>query len=98
MRDKELPDITDEELANIVNSVVLSGKDATGGRINEVLVANWKIDKWFCMAEEPKDLWPKPFWDDAKKIGIKQPIILVSNINGNIIREITIDEYELEEK
>ena len=98
MRGKELPDITDEELTNIVNTVVLSGKDSDGGRIGEVLVANWKIDKWFCMADSEEKLWPKHFWDEAKRIGIKQPIILISNINGQIIRETTIDKYEPEEK
>ena len=98
MRGKELPDITDEELANIVNSVVLSGKDNDGERIGEVLVANWKIDKWFCMAETPEGLWPKHFWNRAKEVGIKQPILLVSNINGQIIREITIDDYHPPER
>ena len=35
--------------------------------------------------------------DKAKEIGIKRPIMLVSNIDGKIIREITIDDYEPEE-
>ena len=99
MRGKDTPDLTDDELKNIINSVVLSGADVEGtDRIGEILVANWKIDKWFCMAASADKLWPRPFWKKAKEVGIKKPIVLVSNMNYEVIDEIHIDDYKPDDK
>jgi len=92
MRGQELPDLTEEDIMKIVNSVILSAKDAPDDRIPEILVANWCIEGWFCRASSVDQLWPKPFWRRAKEIGITKPITLI-DATGTPIKTVYIDDY-----
>jgi len=89
--DEPEPDLTQEDLNNMVNDVILDGSDVTHSRIEEILVANWKIKAWFCSIHNGMP-WPEKYWRKAYEIGIDLPIYEV-DMSGNRSGEINLEKY-----
>ena len=71
--------------------VVLDGSDVTYSRIEEILVANWKIKAWFCPLHDGMP-WPEKYWRKAYEIGVDLPIYEV-DMSGNRLGEIDLEKY-----
>jgi hypothetical protein len=85
------PELSQEDLNNIINYVVLSADDVEAGYIEEVLVANWTIEGWYCHLNNGRP-WPEDYWRKAYEVGISKPVYLV-NMRGDNLGEINLQDY-----
>ena len=85
------PELSQEDLNNIINYVVLGPEDVTSSRIEEILVGNWTIEGWYCNFNQGRP-WPEHFWKKAYDIGIKKPVYSVG-MTGENLGEIDLSEY-----
>ena len=85
------PELSQEDLNNIANYVVLGPADVTSSQIEEILVGNWTIDGWYCSFNQGRP-WPEHFWRKAYEVGIKKPIYSVG-MSGENLGEIYLEDY-----
>ncbi len=84
-------ELSQEDLNNIANYVVLGPGDVTSSQIEEVLVGNWTIDGWYCHFNQGRP-WPEHFWKKAYEIGIDKPVYSVG-MSGENLGEIDLEDY-----
>ena len=69
----------EEDIIEALNLVVLGPQDVKGNNIEEILLANWTIEGWYCDVRDGGP-FPRQFWEEAVKAGIKKPVYEIGSV------------------
>ena len=58
---------------------MLGPQDVKGNNIEEILLANWTIEGWYCDVRDGGP-FPRQFWEEAVKAGIKKPVYEIGSV------------------